>query len=399
MNKKISLGVTICAIFVAVAITFSVTWQISESVINKSLSSTENADDISDKLSEIEEKLNEVFLYNIDDKEIVNSVADGYIKSLGDKYAEYYTPEQFQEKQLEESGNLIGIGVTISDTSSGYCVITDVYDDSSAANAGISIGDYIIKINGEDVYSKTSSDIKDGILGAEGENVSITIRHDSTDSTYDLIRKKIEITTVSGEMLDGNIGYIRIKAFRENTYDQFKAILDELLKNGAKALMFDMRNNGGGRVDSVVKVLDALLPEGTILTSVDKNGKEVIEGTSDAEHFVDLPMVVIANENTASAAEIFSCDLRDFGKCKIVGTTTKGKGVMQQTYRLSDGSAIKVTTAYYNPSVSANYDGIGLAPDYECSLSSEQTLLLYSLDRSKDAQFAKALEVIKTMIS
>ena len=191
-----------------------------------------------------------------------------------------------------------------------------------------------------------------------------------------------------------NAGYIKITDFNENTYDQFKEAVEDLVGNqNAQSLIFDVRNNTGGLVDPAIKMLDMLLPEGTIATATYRDGSTEVLGTSDAS-CVELPMVVLTNENTASAAELFTQALRDYGVAQSVGTTTYGKGVMQVTHSLKDGSAIRITVAQYNPPTSGNYDGVGLTPDYEVTLTEEQQQAFDTLDETTDPQLKKALEVL-----
>lgn len=192
----------------------------------------------------------------------------------------------------------------------------------------------------------------------------------------------------------GTTGYVKITDFNENTYDQFKKALENLVGNqGAQSLIFDLRHNTGGLVDPAIKMLDMLLPEGVIATATYRDGSTEVLGNSDA-NCIDLPMAVLTNENTASAAELFTQALRDYNVAKSVGTNTYGKGVMQVTHSLKDGSAIRITIAQYNPPKSANYDGVGIKPDYEVALTEEQQAIFDTLDENTDPQLKKALEVV-----
>lgn len=402
MNRKISLGAAACSVMIAIAATFSVTWIVSEKKLNETLSSTNASDAAYKKLGEIESKLSQYYLYGIDSSEIPDSVGAGlaaYLKKT-DKYAEYYSAEEYSEQILESSGKLVGIGVSIALDSSGYWQITGIYENSPAKEAGVQVGDMIVKVGDEDALSISSSELKSKIMGESGTSVKLTLRRESEDIEIETYRKQIDVISVTGEMLDNSIAYIKLTGFNSKTYEQFETTYKQLVEEkGAKAVVFDVRNNGGGLLDSVTKVLDKLLPEGNIVSTVDKSGNEAVYATSDAENQMKVPGVVLVNGNTASAAELFSCALRDYGLCELVGTTTKGKGVMQDTYALSDGSAIKFTTAKYNPPKSENYDGIGLTPDYTVDVSDEDELLVSGIKKEDDAQLKKALEVVNAKIS
>ncbi|MFQ8600542.1 MAG: S41 family peptidase [Oscillospiraceae bacterium] len=215
------------------------------------------------------------------------------------------------------------------------------------------------------------------------------------DQSIDLVRRKMDIPTIDYRLIGAN-GFIRIKEFNDNTPEQFKAAIEDLQANGAKGLVFDVRNNGGGTIDSVAEMLDMLLPEGPIVTAYSKDGTEVVNKQSDANE-INLPMCVLTNERTASAAELFACALRDYDKAKLVGTKTYGKGVMQRVFPLSDGSALDITIAKYNPPKSENYDGVGLTPDYEVKLSAELQNIFYELTEINDPQLQKAIEVVNAV--
>lgn len=402
MNKKISLGATICCVLIAIAATFSVTWIFTEKKLNETLSSTKVSDVTYKKLEEIEAKIAQSYLYDINETQIADSVGKGFAAALNeaDKYAEYYTAEEFSQQQLESGGKLVGIGVSISLDTSGYWQITDIYENSPAKEAGIQVGDMIVRVGEDDAFGVTSAYLKSKIVGESGTSVKITVRRNGEDIEYETYRKQIDLISVKGEMLDGNIAYIKITGFNATTFEQFESVYDDLITaKGAKAVVFDMRNNGGGLLTSVTDVLDKLLPEGKIVSVVDKSGTESVIATSDGEHQMTVPCVVLTNGNTASAAELFTCALRDYDLCETVGTTTRGKGVMQDTYVLSDGSAIKFTTAKYNPPKSENYDGVGITPDYTVEISAEEELLINGVDKSNDTQLKKALEVINAKLS
>ena len=398
MNKKISLGWVICIVFLTITLTFLVTWQACEAELNKNLSTLKLSDDVAKKVTEIEGIINAHYIEDISEKDLADFASKGFANAIGDKYAEYYTAEELEKNLVESAGKFTGIGISIKMQDGGYVTVTDVYKNSPADEAGIKIGDSITKINGTDVLTLTTEEISKMTMGKEGEALNITVSNNGNETDLSLIRTQFDIIYITSEMLEDNIGYIRISSFNEKTPDQFKKALDNLISEGAVSLIFDVRNNGGGSVDSIVKTLDPLIPKGIIATAKGRSGKETVLGESDKNE-INLPMVVLTNSNTASAAELFCAALKDYSKCETVGMTTFGKGVMQETYTLSDGSAIKLTTAKYYTPKGTNYDGVGIKPDYEVIQTADEQLLIFGKEKTEDTQLTKAIEVISAKIN
>ena len=232
--------------------------------------------------------------------------------------------------------------------------------------------------------------------GEEGTVLTLTVRRDNQDEEVEITRREVEVPMVTYTQY-GDVGYIQIKEFHNNTPAQFDAALNALTSSGVQALIFDVRNNPGGTIDSVVDMLDTLLPEGTLVTATYKDGSTEELGYSDDDE-VNLPMVVLTNEDTASAAELFAQAIKDFNKGRTVGTQTYGKGVMQTIYPLSDGGALSITTAKYNPPSGVNFDGVGVKPDYTVQLTAEQERNFYELDETTDPQLQKAVELAEAVI-
>ena len=232
--------------------------------------------------------------------------------------------------------------------------------------------------------------------GEEGSTLDLVVRRDSQDDEVEIVRRNVEVPMVTWKQY-GDVGYVKIKEFHNNTPAQFNAAIKQLTSGGIKALIFDVRGNPGGTIDSVVDMLDTLLPEGNLVSATYHDGHTEVLGTSDAEE-VNLPMVVLTNESTASAAELFAQAIKDYNKGRTVGTQTYGKGVMQTIYPLSDGGALSITVAKYNPPKSENFDGVGVKPDYAVQLTAEQQRNLYELDEQTDPQLRKALELAEAVI-
>lgn len=328
MNKKISLGATITLMIMAAAVTFSITMIYYMDVFNGKVYNLKERETMYSKLSELDRIVRANYVGNIDEDALNEALADGYVAGTGDKYARYFTPEEYESYMIDLEGRVVGIGISAQQDPSGYILINEVYADSPAAIVGLQAGDFIIKVDELDVNAETYQQAADAIRGEEGSKVNITYRRDSEDTTIEVTRRKVDIPTVFSRMIDSNVGYVQITEFNESTATQFSKQVDELIGQGAQALVFDVRNNGGGTLNSVTKMLDKLLPEGDIVSAEYKDGTVEVLAKSDEDE-ITLPMVVLTNEKTASAAELFTQALRDYGKAKSVGSTTYGKGTMQ----------------------------------------------------------------------
>ncbi|MBQ1376041.1 MAG: S41 family peptidase [Clostridia bacterium] len=320
-----------------------------------------------------------------------------YIRALGDRYS-YYTNAEGTARQNEETaGHFTGIGVTATATEDDIIEIIEVYDGSPAEAAGLLTGDLIVGVDGTSVYEVGYQNGVDLVLGEADTDVVLDVLRGDEELTFTITRKTIDLDAVTYRMLEDNIGYIRIRSFNDVTYDGFMEALDELQAqtNGAglSGIIFDLRNNTGGGLQSIVSVLDEILPEGQIVKLVDKAGNEKIY-SSDADE-IDLPMAVLVNESTASASELFAGSLRDYGKAKLVGTTTYGKGCAISTFPLSDGSVISIVTEMYYTASGANFEGVGIEPDVVVELSDEQRRHIFALDENEDPQLRSALDILK----
>ena len=395
MNKKISLGAALSLMFIITAVTFSITMVFSRQMFSNTVTNISEREAMYDKLSEIDSYVRANYYGTIDETYLNDYLSMGYIAGLSDRYAAYYSAEEYAKLQQENAGEIVGIGIRASKNESGFIQVNEVYPDSPAQEAGIQAGDLIVKVNDIDVTADTYDTAISEIGGKAGTKLSMTVRSNNKDREIPEITRRVVVTPTVYFRMIGTAGYIQIVDFNENTYDQFKKAIEDLLNQGAASLIFDLRNNTGGLIDPAIKMLDMLLPEGTIATATYRDGSTEVLGTSDA-NCIDKPMVVLTNEYTASAAELFTQALRDYGVAKSVGTTTYGKGVMQVTHSLKDGSAIRITVAQYNPPKSDNYDGVGIKPDYEVTLTDEQQQNFSNLDENSDPQLQKALELVRT---
>ena len=350
-------------------------------------------------LSEIEELAEAYYMGDLDDKKVEEGLISGYIYGMGDRYAYYYSPDDFTTYNEENNGKMVGIGVrVIYDNTLGGIYVTAVMPGSPALESGLSHGDLIVGVEDKSVadigYYEAVNMIKNG---EENTSVKLHVAHKSDDyKTAEEItveRCAIDNKTVYSELIYGNIGYVEITEFNKTTSDELKNAVLDLMSNDAEKLVFDVRNNPGGDLDGVAGALDFLLPEGPIIHIVSKKGVEKVIN-SDA-NCIDLPMAVLVNGSTASAGELFCCSLKDYGKAVLVGTQTYGKGSMQSVIRLSNGGGFSFTTNRYDPPYSENYDGVGVTPDIEIELTEELAAHYYDMTHDEDIQLQAALKALE----
>jgi len=396
MNKKISLGITITLVAIASAITFILTSSISLKMYNAEVKDVKERAEAYTKLDQIDTFVRDNYFGEVDNDEVVNAISEGYMKVLGDKYARYLSAEASQKQKNEEDGIVVGIGVSVANDESGYILISEVKPNSPASESSLKVGELIVAINSETVIPLGFDESILKLYGDEGTSVSLTIRSEGVDREVVMTRRQIEVASVSSKMI-GDLGYIKISEFNTKTSEQFSKEIKSVTDAGAKGLVFDLRNNGGGLLKPTLAILDKLLPKGDIATATYKDGRIEVLGTSDEKEIL-LPMNVLVNSQTASAAELFASALRDYNKATLVGVNTFGKGIMQKTYELLDGSSISFTVATYKTTVAPNFDGVGLKPNYEVTMPDDSLATLATLDEVSDAQLQKAIEVLKSSV-
>lgn len=348
------------------------------------------------KIREIENLIRSRYNGEIDGQKQSDYMLLGLVAGLGDKYAAYYTKEEYEEIAKEREGKMTGVGITITeDAETGDIEISAVMENSPAEEAGVQKGDILTAIDGESLEGKSTSDASDMIKSSEDETVTLTLTRDGGEP-FDLTMKKeeIEVTAVSGKMLEGGIGYIQISSFNGVTSDQFKSTYEELKEDGLESLVIDLRDNPGGLVSACCDTLEQILPKGVIVYEEDKDGN-VKTRKSAGKTPIDIPLVLLVNENTASSSEIFTGAVRDYDLCTIVGKTTYGKGIEQNSYKLSDGSVLKITTTHYYTPDHDDINGVGIEPDVEVE---ENEDAVYG-DLESDNQLQKAVELLREEMS
>ena len=346
------------------------------------------------KLREIDSIAASQYVGALDEEAVADYAAVGYVAGLGDQWSSYIPADQYEQYRMNSEGQGCGIGVSVISTQDSIRVNL-VYDDSPAAQAGIEKGDYIVGAAGLTVEADGADAVIDAIRGDEGTEVTVSVRKDGTDAVQELTMQRAVVTQKMawGQMLDGNVGYIRIENFHVGSAEQFNQTLDGLIADGAQSLVIDVRHNGGGRVKEMSEALDPLLPEGTIMTLRTKDGHETVY-SSDAEQ-LELPIAVLIDDQSISAAEFFAAALQEYDCATLVGTHTTGKGRAQQTVELSDGSAVNLSVEeYFTPNGNSLAD-VGIAPDIEVTLTEEQQADFYFLAPEDDPQLQKAVETVR----
>ena len=346
-----------------------------------------------EKVNLLSDVIDQYYYKDITDEEKMEGIYKGLMSSTNDKYTDYYSPKEFKDLMVTMEGDYGGIGATLSqDKATKEVSVVEVYEGSPAARAGLERGDIVISVDGHLGTDESLDDFVQRIRGEEGTSIEMVYKRDDQEHTIEITREEVIVPSVSHRMLDDKIGYIRISSFVNGTQKDFEDALADLQGQGMQGIVFDMRDNGGGMVDSVVAILDDILPAGTVVYTMDKSGKREDYISDDAKK-IDIPVTVLVNENTASAAEIFTGAIRDFNYGTIIGTNTFGKGIVQSTVPLSDGSAVKITVAtYYTPSGECIHEK-GIKPDIELEFSyADENPTEY--DELKDNQVQKAMEVL-----
>ncbi len=351
--------------------------------------------DVQDKLDTLNTLIENYYLYEdeIDQETLIEGIYSGYASALGDPYTEYYDEEETKTLFESTSGEFSGVGATLTqDVQSGEITIVNVYEDSPAEKAGLKSGDILYQVDEKSASGETLDTVVSWIKGEKGTEVVLHVYRDGEELELTATRDIIEAQTVEYEMKADQIGYIRVSEFDTVTYDQFEKALNELEADGMQGLVIDLRNNPGGNLSTVTDMLKLLLPEGTIVSTKDKYGN-TDEITCDGSHEFTKPLAVLVNQYSASASEIFSGAIQDYGIGQIVGMTTYGKGVVQQLMDLGDGTCLKMTIAeYYTPS-GRSINGTGVEPDVEVEYEYDEG------NPDADNQLDTALETVKSELS
>lgn len=351
------------------------------------------------KIDIIQSYLDKYYVDDLNEEQVEEMLYAGMMAGVGDRYTYYLTKENLKQYMDNSNGNFDGVGIEVYSTQDGEVIVSSVMAGQPAEIAGMKAGDVIIGVDGEDMRGSMLSDVAAKIRGREGTEVTIKVLRRSIGETleFTMERAKVVLESVSSRMMDEKIGYISISGFKENTYTQFKEALDELQKEGMKGMILDLRDNPGGLVRSVYEIGEELLPEGTMVYTLDKN-----ENRNDLKcdgEYLDIPLVVLVNANSASASEIFAGAVKDTDRGTLIGTQTFGKGLVQRLFTLPDGSGLNITIQKYYTPKGTSIHGVGIEPDEVVALPAEyQNTALKDIPERADTQLQKAIEVLRDEI-
>ena len=399
MNKKrITLPTALMLMFLAVITTANITLYVAADYYGTRLGNLQASEEKYSKFAEVSSIVEKYFVGEYDEEELMDGAISGYVSALGDKWSGYYTAEEYKLINDDNNNKYAGVGITVSyDTEKDIYTITALTDEGPAQQAGIGINDIIRAVEGKELEGVSQNELVSMVRGEVGTEVTLTIEKQSGEvKDYTLERQEIYTPDITSEMLEGNIGFIRIDAFDKGAEQEFETHLQSLVDAGAKALIFDVRVNGGGYADVISEMLDKLLPKGMIISMTDKNGN-TDENYSDDE-CVGLPMAVLTNRYSISAAEFFAAAIQEYGVGTVVGEKTGGKVYAQTMMPLSDGSALNISTyRYYTPKGNTLAE-TGVTPDVEVALEEEKLQDFYSLEKEEDTQLQKAIEILLPQI-
>ena len=363
--------------------------------ISTNLSTTSSNKKIAGNLEKYREIIDKYYLGDVDENKLEEGAIKGYIEGLGDPYTEYISKEDMEDYLNDTMGNFVGIGIyMVKNTTYDKIQVLSTIKDGPAEKAGIQAGDLIVSVDGITYTTSDMTTAANNIKGEAGTKVNVEIQRENQIIKYELTREKVKVNPVEGKVLKNNIGYIQFSSFDETTAEDFKNKFEELNKKGIKSLIIDLRNNGGGIVDQALEIADYITDKDSVLLyEVDKTNKETVKKAQN-DPIINMPIVILTNENTASASEILAGALKDLGKAKTVGTTTYGKGVIQQILRLSDGSGLKITIEEYQTPNIKKINKVGIEPDEKVELPDTVTNI-FNVKENEDTQLQKAIEMLK----
>ena len=395
MKKGWKIVLAILCAFVIAAGSFIAAVQYLNTRYAAALSAREEDSPVQAKAAEVQEIIETYFIDDYDEDTLADGAASGMVDATGDEWSYYLSADEVAAYEESMANAYVGVGITITeDAEAGGMRVEEVAAGGAAEEAGIRVGDLLLAVEGEDVLPLGIDGTRNLVRGEEGTHVNMHFSRNGTEYDVSVERRSIETPVVTGELLDENIGYIKIDNFDERSAAETIAFVKDLIGQGAEALLFDVRFNPGGYADELVKVLDYLLPEGDLFRSVDYAGREEVD-TSDTS-CVELPMAVLVNEDSYSAAEFFAAALQEYEWATIVGSQTYGKGNFQTAFYLSDGSMVNLSIGKYYTPGGKSLSETGVTPDVVVDLDDEQYALLYynALEQADDPQFQAAIDTL-----
>lgn len=360
----------------------------------KYIITSKDSSSLGKKIESYKEFIEKKYIGEIDEEKMVQSALKGYVEGLEDTYSEYISPDEMKEYMENTNGKYVGVGIYIAATVSNQIAILSPIKGSPAEEAGLRSGDIITKVNGVSYTGEELSKASSAMKGEEGTKVKIEILRGEEILEFEIERRTVQVNSIEIKMLDNNIGYMQISSFDDGTYEDFMKKYEELKNKNMTSLIIDLRNNGGGIVNESLEMADTMVSKGkTLLITTGKNeGEEITKAKK--EKIINIPIVFLVNENTASASEILIAAVRENEEnCVIVGTKTYGKGVIQTIFNLADGSGLKLTTNEYFTPNKNTINKVGIKPDYEVKLPDDKTV--YDIEEIEDTQLQKAIELLK----
>lgn len=399
-KRKLTIPTALMLMLLAVVCTFNITFFVATEYYNTRLDELEEMETRYSKLKTVADIVEKYFVADYEEPEAIEGALAGYVAGLGDQWSAYYTAEQTAAIEEDEANTYVGIGVTYSIEETTKYQITGVTAGGPADLAGILPGDVLVSADGIQVSTLESTDELAAIVkGEAGTTVTIVVKRGEEELTFQITRDTVRTYSVTSALLENGVGYIAIADFDSGVDEEVAAHLQSLRDQGAKGFVFDVRNNPGGYLKMMCNILDTLLPEGIVITTVDKAGGET-PYTSDAD-CLDMPLVVVTNEYSISAAEFFAAALQEYGVAEVVGQKTSGKGYSQQTFKLGDGSSLHIsTTRYYTPKGNSLAE-TGVTPDQLVEMPLEDTYALASgkLEQADDEQLQAAIQTLNNLIA
>lgn len=386
--------ITACLTFIITTIYMTNKYNLEKEDIATLLNTSTKGNSISKAINNIKTILENYYLNEIDEEKMMDGAIKGYVSAVGDPYTQYFTKEEMEEYRVDLTGNYVGIGIYMAaNTRDNTIEVIMPMKGSPAEEAGILAGDVITSVDGIQYTGEEIDTVASLIKGKEGSTVKLQILRNQEIKTFEIKRRKVLTNPIDSKKLENNIGYIQITSFDEETANSFETEFKELKNQGITSLIIDLRNNGGGLLDSTLQIADCIVPKGKeLLVTVDKEKKEKIE-KAKKDVLIDMKIVVLVNENSASASEVLAGALKDLDEATIVGTTTYGKGVIQELIPFKDGSGLKLTVQeYFTPSRN-KINGVGIKPDEVVELP-EGVNPLYVTEEN-DTQLKKAIEILK----
>ena len=397
MNRKISLGLALALIFLAIAGTVAVTAAVTMRVYNSIIRDLPSRTSLYSTVSEIDDIVRNNYFGEINDSLLNADLSEGYASGIGDRYSYYMTAAEYAVYLDEMQGQMVGVGANVFyDPTDAGLYVSAVSENSPAALAGLQKGDRIVSINEEAVTAYNYTELMENLTGDRLSSVTVTFSRDGASQTVNLVKGYTAQTVFTS--LNGTVGYVQITAFYATTASQLEAAVETLSENGATSLIFDLRGCSAGTIEYAANTLDVLVPvasegSGALATAYSKDGS-VRRTFTAAASSVSMSMMVLVNGETAGPAELFACDLRDYGMARLIGETTAGNGCLQEVFALSDGGAIILTTAEIHPYISESYNQVGIVPDEEVVLSSEKAVRLPLLEQVDDDQYQRAYSLL-----